>query len=135
MSKLTPKMKARQWKKGQSGNPNGARAHNHAVKALARLTVATYREVIELVLTGNLTELKAMAENPKTPAIQVGVASAFMKAIKSGDYAVIERIAERIVGKIPDEINVNSKNLNANLNAAVDKELLKKALAELENDV
>lgn len=123
------------FKKGQSGNPNGARAHNPAVKALKKLTLETYREVVELVLTGNLTDLKAMAEDPATPAVQVGIATAFMKAIKEGDYGVIERIAERIIGKIPDELKVTSNNVNANLNATIDKEKLKAAYAELEKDV
>ena len=124
-----------QFKKGQSGNPEGGRAHNPAIKALKNLTVETYREVIELVLTGNLAQLKAMAEHPETSALQVGIATAFMKAIQSGDYSVIERIAERIVGKIPDELNVRSTNTNANLNTAIDKAKLKAAMAELEKDV
>jgi hypothetical protein len=123
------------FKKGVSGNPNGARAHNPAVKALKKLTLETYREVVELVLTGNLTDLKAMAEDPATPAVQVGIATAFMKAIKEGDYGVIERIAERIIGKIPDELKVTSNNVNANLNATIDKEKLKAAYDELEKDV
>ncbi len=131
--KLPPE--ATRFKKGVSGNPDGARKHNPAIRALKQLTLDTYREVIELVLTGNLTDLKAMAENPKTPAIQVGIASALMKAIKDGDHGVIERLAERIVGKIPDEVNVTSKNLNANLNAPIDREMLKAALAKLESEV
>jgi hypothetical protein len=134
---VTEKQKAnlKPIKKGEVRNPEGSRSHNPAVKALKKLTLETYREVIELVLTGNLASLKALAENPDTPAIQVGVATAFMKAITAGDYNVIEQIASRIVGKIPDEINVNSKNVNANLNASIDKEKLKKALIDLENDV
>lgn len=127
------------FKKGVSGNPEGARAHNPIKKALARLTVETYREVIEAVLTGNIDNLKAMVADPKTSAIQVGVATAFMKALQAGDYAIIERIAERIVGKIPDEINLHAKNmntnLNANLNASVKEDVLKAALAKLESDV
>lgn len=103
------------FKPGQSGNPGGVPL-NPIAKALKELTVQTYREVIELVLTGNIDALKAMIKDQKTPAIQVGVATAFMKAIQTGDYGVIERIAERIVGKIPDEINLVSKNLNANVN-------------------
>lgn len=123
------------FKKGQSGNPEGGRAHNPAIKALGKLTLETYREVIELVLKGKLTDLKKMIEDPNTPAIQVGVATAFLKAIKNGDYNVIEQIASRIVGKIPDEINLNSRNVNANLNATIDKVKLKAAYEELEKDV
>lgn len=105
------------------------------IKALKNLTLDTYREVIELVLTGNISDLQAMIKNPKTTAIQVGVAKAFVEAINKGDYTVIERIAERIVGKIPDELNVRASNVNANLNAAVDIEQLKTMRAKLLGDV
>jgi hypothetical protein len=123
------------FKKGVSGNPEGSRAHNPAIRALKKLTIEIYREVIELAMTSNLAALKEVAEHPDTPAVQVGVAVALMKAIREGDYGVIERIAERIVGKIPDELNVNSKNFNANLNARIDQTKLKAALAKLEDDV
>lgn len=133
---LPKKMEKYQFKPGQSGNPEGARKHNPIQKALKNLTVQTYREVIEAVLTGNVDNLRAMVEDPQTSALQVGVATAFINAIKSGDYAVIERIAERIVGKIPDELNVNAKNINANLNAQViDTNLLKAELAKLEAEI
>lgn len=122
------------FKPGQSGNPKG-RPLNPIPRALKELTVETYRKVIEVVCTGNLDELRRMVTDPKVSALQVGVARAFIKAMETGDYATIERIAERIVGKIPDELVVNSKNLNANINASVDKETMKKALAKLELDV
>lgn len=123
------------FKKGVSGNPQGGRLHNPIQRALKNLTIQSYRECIEAVCTGNIDHLKAMVEDPKTSALQVGIARAFLKAIKDGDYTVIERIAERIVGKIPDELNVTSTNRNANLNANIDQEKLKAALAKLEEDV
>jgi hypothetical protein len=124
-----------QFKKGVSGNPLGGKKHNPIKKALSKLTVQTYREVIEMVLTGNLASLDEMIDNPKTAAIQVGVARAFRNAMNTGNYEVIERIAERIVGKIPDELKVSSQNLNANLNANLNEEILKAALAKLESEV
>lgn len=125
------------FKPGQSGNPNGGRAHNPAVKALSKLTVETYREVIELVLTGNLQAIQDMIKDPNTVAIQVGVATAFMKAIRNGDYDVIERIAQRIVGKIPDQINIHSQNANTNTNlhGVIDREKLKAAMKLIDDDV
>jgi hypothetical protein len=125
-----------QFKKGQSGNPHG-RIPNPALKALRKLTIESYREVIELVMTGNMAELKSIVEDPKSTALQVGIARAFFNAIKKGDYAIIERIAERIVGKIPDQINIKSEN-NTKIAATVsmfDKEKLKEAMAKLESDV
>lgn len=136
MPKTTKHLKKHQFKKGKpSANPEGGRLHNPAIRALSKLTVETYREVIQIVLTGTLADLKAMAENPNTSALQVGIATAFMKAIQSGDYTVIERIAERIVGKIPDELKVTSNNINATLSAAVDMDELKRAYKKIRSDV
>lgn len=125
------------FKKGQSGNPEGGRAHNPALKALRKLTVESYREIIELVLTGNVAAIKKIAENPASTGLQVGISVAFLKAIKSGDYNVIERIAERIVGKIPDVVTVN-QNTNMNVAGSIavfDKTALKAAMEAIDEEV
>lgn len=131
MSRPLPPIKNR-FKKGQSGNPHG-RVPNPAMRALRLTTVDSYREVIQLVINGNLSELKAMIENPETSALQVGVATAFFKAIKTGDYTVIERIAERIVGKIPEELKVTSNNMT--VLQTVDPKVLQIELKKLEDDI
>lgn len=132
-----PPPKHSQFKKGQSGNPLGGKLHAPEIRKLSKLTIETYREVIELVLTGDLEALKAMINNPKTPALQVGLATSMLKAIKNGDPNVFERFAERIVGKIPDVINVNAQT-NANINqqvTVIDQVVLKAAMLKLEGDV
>ncbi len=121
-------------KKGEIRNPNGARTHNPITKALQKLTIETYREVIELVLTGNIDALKEMIEDKKTPAIQVGIATSFLTAINKGEYAVIERIAERIIGKIPEQLNINSTNSNIN-HTTFEPAKLKAAFDKIKNDV
>ena len=123
----------RNIKKGQVLNPEGGRTHNQAQKALRRLTIDTYREVIELALSSNLTALKSLAQNPMTPAIQVGIATSLIKAINKGDYSVLELLASRIVGKIPDELNVNSKN-ETQL-SVIDEKKVAAALKKIESDV
>jgi hypothetical protein len=130
-----PPPKHGQIKKGEVRNPLGAGAHNPLTRALRNITIESYREIIRLVMTSDVAGIKAIAENPKSTGLQVGIAVAFLKAIKSGDYAVIERIAERIIGKIPDELNVTA---NASVNAKVttiDKTELAKAMLELEDEV
>jgi hypothetical protein len=127
------------FKKGQSGNPRG-RIPNTAIVALKNITIDTYREVIEIVLRQDISALKELTERTSgVSALQVGVARAFYKAMKTGDYEIIERIAERIVGKIPDQINLVSKNLNANVElpqeSKVTKEEIDAAMNELSNEV
>jgi hypothetical protein len=126
-------------KKGEIRNPKGRPPLSPIQKALRELTVETYRTVIELVVSGNMAELQRMIDDPKISVLQIGVAKAFMKAMKAGDYQTIERIAERIVGKIPDQINLVSKNLNAdvtlNAESSVTKDEVKAAFDELEREV
>lgn len=95
------------FKKGQSGNPKGKIA-NPAIRALRKLTIKEFRECIEAALSGNIDELRNLAEDTKGTALQMGIARAFLKAIKSGDYTIIEKIAERIIGKIPDEVKIHN---------------------------
>ncbi len=70
--------------KGQILNPEGGRAMNPLVKALRRLTLDSYREVIELALDSNVDALKALVANKETPAIQVGIATSLLRAISKG---------------------------------------------------
>lgn len=128
-----PPPKHSQFKKGQSGNPKGTKP-NPMVMALRELTVESYRKIIELVLTSDVQAIKAIAEDPKSTGLEVGISVAFLRAIKNGDYAVIERIAERIVGKIPDEIKIAPLSINQKV-SIIDKTALAKAILELEEEV
>ena len=121
-------------KKGETKNPNGRYAGNTIKNALARLTLDTYRDVINVVIGGDLASLKAMVTDPKSTALQVGIATSFIKAIQRGDYAVIERIAERIVGKIPERVQVQSVNEH-NTTVSFDEKTLKAALEKLNDDI
>lgn len=132
-----PPPKHSQFKKGQSGNPQGGRAHNPAIRALKKLTDKVFREVIELIHTDNVAAIKKLAENPNTPAIQAGVAVAFLKAIKSGDYHVIRAVAAEIIGKVPDIVQVQQQG-NLEINATItkiDPASLKAAMDKLQEDV
>lgn len=125
-----------QIKKGEVRNPKGIGGvnHNPLIKALRKVTLESYREIVELVLTSDVQAIKKIAENPKSTGLQVGIAVAFLKAIKNGDYTVIERIAERIVGKIPDEIKIAPLSVNQKV-SIIDKTALAKAILELEEEV
>ena len=116
-------------KKGEIRNPEGGRTHN----PIRRLTIEVLREIIELALTGNIEALKEMAENPKTPVIQVGVAFSLMNAVKKGDWDTQEKIISRILGKLPDQLNVVSQNHTTH--ATIDEAKMKEVLKKLEEEV
>ena len=136
MPKSAAHLKKHQFKKGApSANPQGARLQDPAIRALKKLTIESYREIIELVLQENIEGLQEMIKHPATSALQVGIATCFLKALKNGDYSVVERIAERIIGKIPEELKVTSHNMNLNLNAKAPKEIVAALMKDVEDEV
>lgn len=131
-------MRVRVWKKGQSGNPKG-RPPILIPQALRELTLQSYRDIIRTVVSRNFASLQEIINDPERSVLEIGIARAFFNAMKVGDVEVIERLTARIVGKIPDEINVTAttenKNLNINANGDIDSALLKAALAKLNEEV
>ena len=127
-------LKRTQIKKGEVRNPNGGRTHNPAIKAIKRLSQEIFREVVEQVLTGNTQDLIEFINNPNTSAIQVGAAKAFKKAIDNSDWSTIRVMAAELVGKLPDEININSRNVNANIDLD-DRAKVKAVLSKIEEEV
>lgn len=120
-------------KKGEIRNKRGAGAHNEALKAFRRLTIDRYREVIEVGLSSDLAGLQAIIKDPKTPALQLGIATALVKSFQRGDINVLEQLASRIVGKIPDKLEIQSEtNISISFE---DKTRLRNTIKELQEDV
>lgn len=135
MARTTKHLKPHQFKKGEaSPNPAGRPPLTPEQRALRKLTLSTYQEVIELALTGDIEELKAFAANEKLPAIQVGIARAILKAIKDGDPSVLERFAARIVGEIPKNLNVNGYLSVNHQVTVVPPEIARRAMKEIEDE-
>lgn len=118
------------FQKGVSGNPGGRKV-DPIKKALRNLTRESFREVIELALTGNVKELRLLIKDPTTTAIQLGVATSLLRAIQRGDWGTIEAIATRIVGKIPDELKVTGQTEIS----VVDARTIRDAIRKVESDL
>lgn len=122
------------WKKGQSGNPSGGRKHNPLNRAIRQFTTKTFRKLINLAFTSNVEELATIAKSKKKPAIEVAIARSFLTAIQKGDYGVIERIAERIVGKVPDKI-IFEEIRTIKVKVTAQRELLKLSSEEIQKRI
>lgn len=103
MAKTKPIPPAPAWKKGQSGNPAGARKHDPELKRLKNLTKHELIEIGNLVIKGNVAELKAIASNPKATVIQTMLAAVSVKIISKGDMGALDVLLNRLVGKVKDE--------------------------------
>lgn len=102
MPRIPPK--GRPFQKGQSGNPEGARAHNQDLKKLRRLTREQVVEIGSLVLEKKVSELRRIARSKKAPSLQAWFAAVAYRAIMTGDATHYDRLLDRIIGKVKDEI-------------------------------
>lgn len=96
-------------KKGEIRNPLGAGAHDKDRKALKRLTHKMIKKLINLALTGTLEDLNAVAQNPRSSALEVGISSALANAIKKGDWSTLKGIVEALVGKEADKFIIEAQ--------------------------
>ena|ERR1035438_7237930 len=131
MANRNPSPKTR-FQRGQVNNPEGARTHNPVIKALRNLTINAYREAIELALTGGVSELEQLAADPNANVVQVGVAKSLLKALEKGDWFVIDKIAERLIGKTPDYILTQQVPRPI---VPIDMKRLKEAIKKIEAEV
>lgn len=133
----TPKAIPHQFKPGQSGNPSGRPKMTAKQKILKELTVKSFQECAEAVCTGNTEDLKRMIDDENVSALQVGIATSLLVAIREGNYAVVREIVQTVTGKPPEELIINSRNtnLNANVNANLDETKVKAALQKIGVDV
>ena len=104
------------------GNPGGGRPKG-----------ALKRDEVEAMMgklaTKSATELAVIAADPKTPAIQVMVAAVMLKAIETGDYARLQFLLDRSIGKVKEVVEQHNHNHDEEFEKADPKsviELLRK---------
>lgn len=93
-----------QFKKGKSGNPSGRPKLPPDVQAARKLTNTQFIILVNKFLNMSREELKAAAENPNAPMLELIVAKIIERAIANGDQTRLGFILDRLIGKVPDKI-------------------------------
>lgn len=96
-------------KPGQVLNPNGARGQDRQMRMLRQLSHQTVKDIVELGLTGTLAELKEIVEDDTAPALRRGFAKIIGDAVVNGNLDVIDRLLDRLIGRVPVVIENNIK--------------------------
>lgn len=120
-----------QFKKGQSGNPQGARIVSPEKRALKELTQKSVADAITKALTCTEEEVTALINDPSTPVGYKVILRAALDAAHNGEYQKFDHILERAIGKVSVNINMNSVNLSAQLE---DREKVKNIIKEVKNE-
>ncbi len=95
-------------KKGEVKSPNGKNGNDVALNGMKRFGRKEFVKILDLVLTSNIKELQATASDDTRSALTRGIARALFHAVNKGDWEILEKIAERIVGKNPLRIDHTS---------------------------
>lgn len=90
----------KQWRKGQSGNPGGLRKGEVARKALKRFTQAALAEAFSKVMRLTPKEVMDGSSAKNMPMVEHVVACALLADAENGTLSNLEKIMERIVGKV-----------------------------------
>lgn len=108
--KLPEAAKPYMFKKGQSGNPLGGQLHNPIIKAMKQMTEKALAETIEKIMISPKQDVKDMLEDPTLSLAQRIVIKSAIKAESDGSFHSLNTILERVLGKVPDKVEIESPN-------------------------
>lgn len=100
-------LKPYQFKKGQSGNPNGGKAHNKEIKKIKNLTEKELIEVGSLVVKGSIAELERIRKDKNSSALGAMIAGVALNAIAKGNSQALDAILNRLIGKVKEKVEIN----------------------------
>lgn len=134
-------LKGHEYKKGQSGNPNG-RPRNRMLKLLKQicpkgrikentgLTINEIDYIEQTVLSMTLSELQLIAKEDRTPAYMKTLAMAIIMDMKNGKTDTVNKLRSRQYGDIKQQVEVTGKDgaplMQQNMTQEQAKELIKK---------
>lgn len=98
----------RDFKKGVVTNPNGRVKLAPEVKAMRNLNKNTLTTLLNKHINSSLQELDVIAKDKNTSALELIVISAIKFSITKGDSKSREFLIERMVGKVPQDMNINA---------------------------
>lgn len=98
-----PDIKKYGFKKGQSGNPSG--------KPKQLLTKDKVSSILGKFATMTRDQLQDVAADPKSSMIEIMIASIMVKAAKEGDYARLDFLLTRSIGKVKDELELQARTI------------------------
>lgn len=103
-----------QFKPGQSGNPSGRAKLPSDVLEAQRMTTEDFIRLTNKFLNMTKEELHYAMTDPSATVKELLIGSILMHSVKEGDYKRGTFILDRIIGKVPMDLNL-SGNLHGHL--------------------
>ncbi len=96
----------RDWKSGETGNPNGSPGLPKDLKDARKLNQVEFERAVNKCLYLTPTKLQEHLVVEDTPVIEHLIGSVILRGIKEGSHAHLEFVLNRLVGKVQDRIEV-----------------------------
>lgn len=101
--------KGKPFKKGSSGNPSGRSKLDNELAEVRKMTKEHYRDLCTLLMGTRTEELQALLDKPETSMLTTIIIRCLMVAGEKGDSHSLDKIMERVIGKVKDEMDVTIK--------------------------
>lgn len=95
------------WKPGQTGNPEGRPPLPPEVKEARRFNKTTLEEIVNKYLWMSLDGLRKSLADEQLPAVEGWMVSIITKGRTTGEWSGFEWIAQRLVGKVKEQVEVS----------------------------
>ena len=95
-----------QFKKGESGNPNGRPRKYVSLLKEQGYKVSEINDTIQAMMAMDMEELKTVWENPKATILEKTVANAMRKSLEKGSLYSLETLLTRVFGKPKEQTDI-----------------------------
>lgn len=97
------------FKKGNKASKGKGRPPTSPeVRAIKKLTTSHYIEIANKYLYLNEAQLKARLKDKSLTALEKIVCKFVIQNIKSGSVSSLETLLQRLIGRVPAEVNIGS---------------------------
>lgn len=107
MARNGKKSGGRDFKPGQSGNPGGTSKVDRDLMVIRKLSKEKFKDLANILISGTREDLERMLASPGTTALTEMVIKVVLGIAERGDMTSLDRLLDRLIGKVKDEVDVN----------------------------
>ncbi len=106
MTRKSPPKAKKLFEKGQSGNPSGKAKVPNDIKEVRKVSQFELERAINRLIWLPLEQLRVVIKDPKTPILEIMLATIMAQCAQKGDQQRLEFLLNRMIGKVKDIIDV-----------------------------
>jgi hypothetical protein len=95
-----------QFKKGESGNPNGRPRKYVSLLKEQGYKLSEINDTIQVMMSMDMDELKKVWDNPKATILEKTIAAAMRKSLEKGSLYSLDTLLTRVYGKPKEQMDI-----------------------------